>query len=52
MQLPPMVILFGMDFTDHHGVTNFLALVDQDAVVVDDEEGIGARYSLEGLGST
>jgi hypothetical protein len=46
------IVLFGTDFADHHGVTNFLVLVDWDVVVLDDEEGIGARYSLGGLGST
>jgi hypothetical protein len=33
-------------------VTNFLALVGWDVVVVDDEEGIGASNPLGGLGGS
>ena len=35
------IILFRTDLTDDHGVTNFLALVAWNVIVVDDEEGIG-----------
>jgi hypothetical protein len=44
------VILVRTDLTDNHGVTDFLALVGWDVIVVDDEEGIGTRYPLLGLG--
>jgi len=35
------IILFRTDLTDDHGVTDFLALVEWNVIVVDDEEGIG-----------
>ncbi len=44
------IVLFRTDLTDNHGVTDFLALVGWNVLVVDDEEGIGARYPLVGLG--
>ena len=44
------IVLFRSDLTDNHGVTDFLALVGWNVLVVDDEEGIGARYPLVGLG--
>jgi len=40
------VILLGTDFTDHHGMTNLLALVERNVLVVDEEEGVGTCYSL------
>ncbi len=46
------IVLFRTDFADNHSVTDFLALVGWNVLVVDDEEGIGTRYSLVGLGSS
>ena len=46
------IVFFWTDLTDHHGVTNFLALVGWNVLVVDDEEGIGACYPLGGLGGS
>ncbi len=40
------VILLRSNFTDNHGVADFLALVGQDGLVVDEEEGVGTRYPL------
>ena len=40
------VVLFGTDFTDHHGMTDLLALVERNVLVVDEEEGVGTCYSL------
>jgi len=40
------VILLWTDFTDHHGMTNLLALVERNVLVVDEEEGVGTCYSL------
>ncbi len=44
------IILFRTDFTDDHGVADFLALVGRDVLVVNDEEGVGTRYSLVSCG--
>ena len=35
------VILLWTDFTDHHGMTNLLALVEGNVLVVNEEEGVG-----------
>jgi hypothetical protein len=35
------VILLRANFTDNHGVADFLALVGWDVLVVDEEEGVG-----------
>ena len=40
------IILLWTDFTDHHGMTNLLALVEGNVLVVDEEEGVGTCYSL------
>jgi hypothetical protein len=40
------VILLRSNFTDDHGVADFLALVGWDVLVVDEEEGVGTRYPL------
>ena len=40
------VILLRANFTDNHGMTDLLALVEGDVLVVDEEEGAGTRYPL------
>ncbi len=40
------IILLWADFTDHHGMTDLLALVEGDVVVVNDKESVGTCYSL------
>jgi hypothetical protein len=40
------VIVLMSNFTADHGVADFLALVGQDVLVVDEEEGVGTRYPL------
>ncbi len=40
------VILLGSNFADNHGMTDLLALVEGDVLIVDDEEGVGTRYPL------
>ncbi len=40
------VILFRMNLTDNHGVADLLALVGQDVLVVNEEEGVGTCYPL------
>jgi hypothetical protein len=40
------VILLRLNFTDDHGVADFLALVGRDVLVVNEEEGVGTRYLL------
>jgi hypothetical protein len=40
------VILLRLNFTDDHGVADFLALVGRDVLVVNEEEGVGTRYPL------
>ena len=46
------VILLWTDFTDHHGMTNLLALVEGNVLVVDEDEGVGTGYSLLSWRST
>jgi hypothetical protein len=36
----------GQFFPDNHGMTDFLALVEGDVLIVDDEEGVGTPYPL------
>ena len=38
---PVRFILLRSDFADNHGMTDLLALVEGDVLVVDDEEGVG-----------
>jgi hypothetical protein len=40
------IILFRMYLTEDHGVADFLALVGQDVIVINDVEGVGTRYPL------
>jgi hypothetical protein len=40
------VILLRSNFTDNHGVADFLVLVGRDVLVVNEEEGVGTRYPL------
>ncbi len=35
-----------MYLTEDHGVADFLALVGQDVIVINDVEGVGTRYPL------
>jgi hypothetical protein len=46
------VILLWANFTDHHGMTNLLALVEGDVWVVNEKEGVGTSYPLVGLRSS
>jgi hypothetical protein len=40
------IVLLRSDFTHHHGVADFLSLVDRDVVIVDEKEGVSARDSF------
>jgi hypothetical protein len=46
------IILLWADFTDHHGMTDLLALVEGDVLEVDEKEGVGTSYPLFGWRST
>ena len=46
------VILLYANFTDHHGMTDLLALVEGDVWVVDEKEGVGTSYPLVGWRSS
>ena len=43
---PVRIILLRSDFADDHGMTDLLALVEGDVVVVNDKESVGTCYSL------
>ncbi len=40
------VILLRSNFADNHGMTDLLALVEGNVLIVNDEEGVGTRYPL------
>ncbi len=43
---PVRIILLWLDLTDNHGMTDFLALVEEDVLIVNDKEGVGTRDPL------
>jgi hypothetical protein len=46
------IVLLWADFTDHHGMTDLLALVEGDVLEVDEKEGVGTPYPLFGWRSS
>jgi hypothetical protein len=49
---PVRIILLWADFTDHHGMTDLLALVEGDVLEVNKKEGVGTPYPLFGWRSS
>ncbi len=43
---PVRIILLKSDLADNHGMTDFLALVEGDVMIVNDKEGVGTCYPL------